>query len=138
MTEVMSRCGVRADLFGLELTASTLPDEAEVAIVKMTELKARGLSFPKDHFGARNSSLADLKRLPLDEPETDRRFVLDVLNGPDDATTVRTILALPFSLEQVAKGRIEAEASTSSCDGMDAQNFRATFSVTWCRCTCSP
>jgi predicted signal transduction protein with EAL and GGDEF domain len=95
---------VRADLFGLELTASTLPDEAEVAIVKMTELKARGLSFPKDHFGARNSSLADLKRLPLDEPEIDRRIVLDVLKGPDDATTVRTILALPFSLEQVAKG----------------------------------
>jgi len=106
VTDIIDRSGARADLLTLELTESVLLDDVEKTIVKMTELKARGVCFSIDDFGTGYSSLAYLKRLPLDELKIDRSFVRDVLTDPNDASIVRTILALAqaFSLDVVAEG----------------------------------
>ncbi|NUZ06557.1 GGDEF and EAL domain-containing protein [Piscinibacter koreensis] len=110
VTDIIDRSGARADLLKLELTESVLLDDVEATIVKMTELKAHGVCFSIDDFGTGYSSLAYLKRLPLDELKIDRSFVADVLTHPNDATIVRTILALAqaFSLDVVAEG-VETE-----------------------------
>jgi EAL domain-containing protein (putative c-di-GMP-specific phosphodiesterase class I) len=106
VSEIIDRSGARADLLKLELTESVLLDDVEETIVKMTELKARGVCFSIDDFGTGYSSLAYLTRLPLDELKIDRSFVRDVLTRPEDAAIVRTILALAqaFSLDLVAEG----------------------------------
>ncbi|MFC5301429.1 EAL domain-containing protein [Azospira restricta] len=82
----------------LELTESLLLDDIEGTVVKMTALKAAGVSFSLDDFGTGYSSLSYLKRLPLDQLKIDRSFVRDVLTDPNDAAIARTIVALGQSL----------------------------------------
>ena len=74
-----------------------LHDADEIA-EKMRQIKSLGLSFSLDDFGTGYSSLSYLKRLPLDQLKIDQSFVRDVLDDPDDAAIVRTILTLAHSL----------------------------------------
>jgi EAL domain-containing protein (putative c-di-GMP-specific phosphodiesterase class I) len=82
----------------LEFTESTLPDDLEETIAKMTAMKAHGGRFSLDDFGTGYSSLSYLKHLPLDQLKIDQSFVHDVLIGPSDAAFARTIIALGQSL----------------------------------------
>lgn len=108
--DIIERSGARADLLTLELTESVLLDNVEEAILKMTALKAYGVRFSIDDFGTGFSSLAYLKRLPLDELKIDRSFMNDVLHDSGDANIVRMIIALArtFFLDVVAEG-VETE-----------------------------
>lgn len=90
----------------LELTESMLLGDIEDAIARMQQLKREGIGFALDDFGTGYSSLSFLKRLPLDQIKIDQSFVRDVLEDPNDAAIVRTILALAQSmdLQVVAEG----------------------------------
>ena len=52
------------------------------------------------------SSMAQLKRLPVDELKIDKSFVLDVVNNKDDAIIVRSTIDLAhnMNLAVVAEG----------------------------------
>ena len=82
----------------LELTEFMLIDDVDDVIEKMMALKAIGVRFSLDDFGTGFSSLSYLKRLPLDQLKIDQSFVRDLLDDPNDAAIVRTIIALGNSL----------------------------------------
>jgi len=90
----------------LELTESMMVEDVESVITKMQVLKERGVSFSLDDFGTGYSSLAYLKRLPLDQIKIDQSFVRDALHDSNDATIIRTVLALgaTFGLSVIAEG----------------------------------
>ena len=107
----IARTGIRPQRLKLELTESLLADRMEITIAKMGTLKALGVTLALDDFGMGYSSLAYLKRLPLDQLKIDKGFVAEVCSNPNDAAICHAIIALAqsLSLEVVAEG-IETRA----------------------------
>jgi diguanylate cyclase (GGDEF)-like protein/PAS domain S-box-containing protein len=108
---LLATSGADPQCLKLELTESLLLGDTQDAILKMTELKAIGVSFALDDFGTGYSSLSYLKLLPLKQLKIDQSFVRDVMTDPNDAAIARTVLALGHSLglTVVAEG-VETEA----------------------------
>lgn len=95
---ILDTTGADPNLLELELTETLLVKNVEDAIVKMRQLRARGVRFSLDDFGTGYSSMNYLKRLPLERLKIDKSFVRDLLTDPNDAAIVRTIVALGQSL----------------------------------------
>ena len=108
---VLERTGADSRLLKIELTESLFADDVDLIIEKMETLKHQGVSFSLDDFGTGFSSLSYLKRFPLDQLKIDKSFVRDVLEDPNDAAIVKTIIALANSLglKVIAEG-VETEA----------------------------
>jgi EAL domain-containing protein (putative c-di-GMP-specific phosphodiesterase class I) len=64
------------------------------------------LRFSIDDFGTGHSSLAHLKRLPVDEVKVDRSFIKELETQPDDDVIVRSTINLghALALKVVAEG----------------------------------
>lgn len=94
----------------LELTESMVLDNVADTVDKMQALKKLGVRFSMDDFGTGQSSLAQLKRLPLDQVKIDRSFVRDIVSDPNDAAIVQTIIAMTgtLGLDVIAEG-VETE-----------------------------
>jgi diguanylate cyclase len=91
----------------LEITESTLMQDPKGAIEVLTRLRGDlGLKISVDDFGIGYSSLAYLRRLPVDELKIDREFVKDMLTSAEDAAIVKTIIDLGHHLgfKVVAEG----------------------------------
>jgi diguanylate cyclase (GGDEF)-like protein/PAS domain S-box-containing protein len=95
---VLAQTGADPVKLKLELTESLLLESVEVIIGKMTQLKKVGVRFSLDDFGIGYSSLAYLKRLPLDQLKIDQSFVRDLLVDANDAAIVRAVIVLGNSL----------------------------------------
>jgi EAL domain-containing protein (putative c-di-GMP-specific phosphodiesterase class I) len=107
----IARFGTPATRLKLEITESLLFADIDDAIAKMLALRGIGVSFSLDDFGTGNSSLAYLRRLPLDQIKIDRSFVDDLLTDPNDAAICKAVIALgkTLGLDVVAEG-VETES----------------------------
>jgi diguanylate cyclase (GGDEF)-like protein/PAS domain S-box-containing protein len=106
VASILDRTGANPQQLKLELTESLLLENVEKTIGKMTDLKAKGVSFALDDFGTGYSSLSYLRRLPLDQLKIDQSFVKDVLTDSNDAAIACTIVALgkTLGLQVIAEG----------------------------------
>ena len=82
----------------LEITESSLVEDAESAIVILKELKALGIEFALDDFGTGYSSLSYLHQFPFDTIKIDRSFVNSVGNNVEKLGIVRAIVTLARNL----------------------------------------
>ena len=94
----LEKSDANPNLLILELTESMLVDDVPSTIEKMKRIKSLGVRFSLDDFGTGFSSLAYLKRLPLDQLKIDQSFVHDLIVGSDDAAICETIITLGISL----------------------------------------
>lgn len=62
------------------------------------QLNDLGVQIALDDFDTGYSSWSYLKRFPVDRLQVDRSFVQDIVTDSDDATIVRTIIALGHNL----------------------------------------
>lgn len=108
---VLDHTGADPRKLKLGLTESLLVSNVEDTIVKMTALKAKGVSFSLDDFGTGYSSLSYLKQLPLDQLKIDQGFIRDILIDSNDAAIAKMVVALAenMGLAVIAEG-VEDEA----------------------------
>jgi diguanylate cyclase (GGDEF)-like protein len=94
----------------LELTESSIMQNAEFAAEMLNRLKSMGINISIDDFGTGFSSLASLKRLPIDALKIDQSFVREATSDPDDAALVMAIITLAHNLrlKVIAEG-VETE-----------------------------
>lgn len=124
---IIGQSGVDPATVCLEVTESMVMQDAELAIATLRELKSLGLRISVDDFGTGFSSLAYLKRFPLDELKIDKSFV-DGLGHDFEATAIVAAvmgMAHALDLNVVAEGVETADQATRlrtmGCD--EAQGF---------------
>jgi EAL domain-containing protein (putative c-di-GMP-specific phosphodiesterase class I) len=96
----------------LEVTESAVMGDPEVAINSLNMLSRMGIKLSIDDFGTGFSSMAQLKKMPVDEIKIDKAFVLELATNEEDQVMVKTLVALAknLGLSTVAEG-VENEDS---------------------------
>ena len=102
--------GVSPTCLELEITETTLMDDAVRTIRMLNALYGMGLHLTIDDFGTGYSSLSALQQFPISTLKIDKSFVRDVAIDRDDAAIVTAIIQMAhsLSLEVVAEG-VESE-----------------------------
>lgn len=96
---IMAAYRIPPDCLELEVTETSLMQDVKTASRQLVALRRLGVAIAIDDFGTGHSSLAYLKRLPLDKIKIDRSFVQDMQSSGDDATIVSTIIQLSHGLQ---------------------------------------
>jgi predicted signal transduction protein with EAL and GGDEF domain len=104
--DILKKTGFPAKQLELELTESILMRREAESIKKLYQIKELGISLAVDDFGAGYSSLAYLRRFPLDVLKIDRSFVEDLEDDKDDRAITATIIAIgrTLNLKVIAEG----------------------------------
>ncbi len=125
VAHVLSETGLEPCYLEIELTESGVMHDAEEFVAMLNELNDLGVQIAIDDFGTGYSSLSYLKRFPVDRLKVDRSFVQDIVTDADDATIVRTIIALGHNLglKVVAEG-VETEQQLAFLRENDCDEFQ--------------
>ena len=94
------------NLLEVEITESLVSREGSEVMNELNKLQDSGISIAMDDFGTGQSSLAQLKHLPISKLKIDSSFVRDISQNTDDRTIARTIIAMghTLGLKVVAEG----------------------------------
>jgi diguanylate cyclase (GGDEF)-like protein len=103
----------------IEITEHSLVDDHDVAVRTLVSLRGLGVRVAIDDFGTGLSSLAYLRRLPIDKLKIDRGFVRELPGNESDAAIVTAIasMAHALGLRVVAEG-IETAAQREYLAGL--------------------
>jgi diguanylate cyclase (GGDEF)-like protein/PAS domain S-box-containing protein len=82
----------------LEITESMIMHNVGTTMRKLTALGDAGIRIAIDDFGTGHSSLAYLKRFPIDTLKIDRSFVSDLTRSTEDKTITAAIITMGKSL----------------------------------------
>ncbi|WP_148863837.1 putative bifunctional diguanylate cyclase/phosphodiesterase [Marinobacter fonticola] len=109
--QILEETGLEPRWLELELTEGVFLHHVESARAMLTSLKQAGVIISIDDFGTGYSSLSQLRRLPIDTIKVDCAFSQGVIDDPDDAAIVSSIIVLAhnLNLKVIAEG-VETEA----------------------------
>jgi len=102
---------------------------AERATRMLGQIKKMGVRIAIDDFGVGYSSLAQIKRFPIDTLKVDRSFIRDLERNAEDRAITEAIISMgkTLSLTVVAEGVETEEQQTfltdHACDAMQGYYF---------------
>ena len=96
--EKLATAGIAPSQICLEITESGFMDEPEQALAILHRLHGLGLSLSIDDYGTGYSSLAYVKKLPVDELKIDRAFIMNMTHNKGDEMIVRSTIDLGHNL----------------------------------------
>ena len=106
VTGTLERTGLDPSMLTLELTESTLIDDAVGAQALLRELRDLGINLALDDFGTGYSSLTYLRAFPINILKIDRSFVRAIGTEREDSAIVGAVIGLAknLGLSVVAEG----------------------------------
>ncbi len=120
---ILSAClqqyGLHSSLIAIELTESSMLDEAGTAVKELRKLRELGIQLQIDDFGTGYSSLSQLQSLNIDVIKIDQSFVRKLGKDYQSETLCETIVSIGRSLDItiVAEG-VETEAQLRKLQAM--------------------
>lgn len=126
---VLRTTGTPASQLELEITESTLMQDAERVSEKLSQLRNMGVRIAVDDFGTGYSSLAFLKSFQVNRLKIDRSFVKELPSDSDSCAIVIAIIGLAHNLglDVVAEGVESIEQmeflARSGCDSLQGFLF---------------
>ena len=126
---VLNDTGLSPTFLELELTESSIMQNAERAIATLRKLKKMKVAISIDDFGTGHSSLSYLKSFPIDRLKIDQTFIREATTDPTDAAIIMAIITLAqnLTLKVTAEG-VELEEQLRflhllRCDEMQGYLF---------------
>lgn len=103
---LLEKHNVKSSQLTLEVTETAMMNDPELALSVLHELSNLGVRLSIDDYGTGHSSLAYIKRLPVQEIKIDRSFVMGMNQSKDDNIIVKTTVNMchDLGLEVVAEG----------------------------------
>ncbi|MDA8164232.1 MAG: EAL domain-containing protein [Desulfobacteraceae bacterium] len=97
--QILAQTGFDPSCLELELTESTLMENAESTVNVLKDLRHMGINLAIDDFGTGYSSLSHLRQFPIDRLKIDRSFVREITTNADVAAIAEAIIAMAHSLK---------------------------------------
>jgi len=106
IADTLARHALTPDNLCVEVTEDAVMRDTSRAIAILVQIKRSGVEISVDDFGTGQSSLEQLKNVPADELKLDRSFVLGMVDDPQDAAIVGSVVGLgrALGLRVVAEG----------------------------------
>jgi len=103
---LLQKNNVAPDRLTMEITESAMMQDPNMALSLLKQLSMLGVQISIDDYGTGYSSLAYLKRMPVNEMKIDRTFIKDMAFDEDDRLIVGTTINMGhnFGLRVVAEG----------------------------------
>ncbi len=98
VSRILDGAGVPADALSVEITERMIMADPERAIANILRMSSLGLRLSVDDFGTGYFSLANLRRLPIDDLKIDSSFVIPMLHSESDLIIVRSTINLGYDL----------------------------------------
>ena len=106
LTTRLQKNNIQPDRLILEITESAMMQDPNMGLNLLNQLHDLGVQISIDDYGTGYSSLAYLKRLPVNEMKIDRTFIKDMAVDEDDKLIVGTTIDMGhnFGLRVIAEG----------------------------------
>ena len=106
LIQKMRDMNIAPELLNLEITESSLIQNASLSLETLARLKLHGFSLSIDDFGTGYSSMQQLNRIPFSELKIDRSFVSNACNDKNHKAIVEANISLAHKLnmQTVAEG----------------------------------
>ena len=106
VVDVLTRTGLPPSRLTLELTETTLVEDATSAELLLHQLRQLGINLALDDFGTGYSSLTHLRSFPIDTVKIDKSFIRAIGTEREDTAIVAAIITLGKNLgiEVIAEG----------------------------------
>jgi EAL domain-containing protein (putative c-di-GMP-specific phosphodiesterase class I) len=103
---VLAQSGLDPASLTLEITETALMLDIDAATVRLRALKALGVRIAIDDFGTGHSSLAYLRKFPVDALKIDRSFISGIASSDAAAAIISTLVALgkTLGIDTLAEG----------------------------------
>ena len=125
---MLDKYKVHASQVEFEITESISMSNMTTTFRILSELKAIGVSIAIDDFGTGHSSLAYLKKFPIDTLKIDKSFVMDIADNDEDKVIAQTIISMAHSLgmKTVAEG-VETRTHVTLLEDMQCDLLQGYF-----------
>jgi len=128
ISQTLSKHTIDPSQVEFEITESISMTNMVNTLRILTELRDLGVSIAIDDFGTGHSSLAYLKKFPINTLKIDQSFVADIVENEEDRVIAQTIVSMAHSLglQTVAEG-VETQEHVDILQNMECDTLQGYF-----------